>query len=244
MEGESFTIPNVNISPGPQHHDRGKSNSVAGRGPTQDDLTNLNWVAGIPVPMNTSVSPPEGARARRLFFGPNCKNLLGQYQNETNAPPISPVLSVPVRTKSLKTPLPTYKIILKDSKPESANFTSSSNNNQSSPEKRDSVILANIVSSSNDELIRPELAPLYEKTVADDEVCVVIDKEVEKEEPIRDVAATKDMSATEEKEEEEDGDEVVVYHDKPNCSYTCLIGMALKASTGCLPVNAIYQYVE
>lgn len=36
------------------------------------------------------------------------------------------------------------------------------------------------------------------------------------------------------------------YH-KPNCSYTCLIGMALKASPatdGCLPVNEIYKYVE
>ena len=43
------------------------------------------------------------------------------------------------------------------------------------------------------------------------------------------------------------------YHDheaecrKPNCSYTCLIGMALRASSGtdgCLPVNEIYKYVE
>lgn len=34
---------------------------------------------------------------------------------------------------------------------------------------------------------------------------------------------------------------------KPNCSYTCLIGMALKASPGtdgCLPVNEIYKYIE
>ena len=34
---------------------------------------------------------------------------------------------------------------------------------------------------------------------------------------------------------------------KPNCSYTCLIGMALRASPGtdgCLPVNEIYKYVE
>ena len=43
------------------------------------------------------------------------------------------------------------------------------------------------------------------------------------------------------------------YHDnetecqKPNCSYTCLIGMALRASSGtngCLPVNEIYKYIE
>lgn len=36
-------------------------------------------------------------------------------------------------------------------------------------------------------------------------------------------------------------------HKKPNCSYTCLIGMALKASPGtdgCLPVNEIYKYIE
>ena len=32
---------------------------------------------------------------------------------------------------------------------------------------------------------------------------------------------------------------------KPKCSYTCLIGMALKASDkGCLPVNEIYRYLE
>lgn len=32
---------------------------------------------------------------------------------------------------------------------------------------------------------------------------------------------------------------------KPNCSYTCLIGMALQASkNGCLPVNEIYKFIE
>lgn len=34
---------------------------------------------------------------------------------------------------------------------------------------------------------------------------------------------------------------------KPTCSYTCLIGMALRASPGtdgCLPVNEIYKYIE
>lgn len=34
---------------------------------------------------------------------------------------------------------------------------------------------------------------------------------------------------------------------KPNCSYTCLIGMALRASSGtdgCLPVNEVYRYIE
>ena len=36
-------------------------------------------------------------------------------------------------------------------------------------------------------------------------------------------------------------------YQRPNCSYTCLIGMALKASPGtdgCLPVNEIYKYIE
>lgn len=32
---------------------------------------------------------------------------------------------------------------------------------------------------------------------------------------------------------------------KPQCSYTCLIALALKSSpTGCLPVNEIYKYIE
>ena len=34
---------------------------------------------------------------------------------------------------------------------------------------------------------------------------------------------------------------------KPTCSYTCLIGMALRASPGtdgCLPVHEIYKYIE
>lgn len=34
---------------------------------------------------------------------------------------------------------------------------------------------------------------------------------------------------------------------RPKCSYTCLIGMAMKAnpeSNGCLPVHEIYRYIE
>ena len=34
---------------------------------------------------------------------------------------------------------------------------------------------------------------------------------------------------------------------RPDCSYACLVGMALKASPGtggCLPVHEIYQYIE
>ena len=35
------------------------------------------------------------------------------------------------------------------------------------------------------------------------------------------------------------------YHKRPQCSYSCLITMALKASeTGCLPVHLIYKYIE
>ena len=34
-------------------------------------------------------------------------------------------------------------------------------------------------------------------------------------------------------------------HKRPQCSYSCLITMALKASdTGCLPVHLIYKYIE
>ena len=35
--------------------------------------------------------------------------------------------------------------------------------------------------------------------------------------------------------------------DRPRCSYTCLIGMAMQASPyadGCLPVQEIYKYIE
>lgn len=35
------------------------------------------------------------------------------------------------------------------------------------------------------------------------------------------------------------------YYSRPSCSYSCLIAMALKASsTGCLPVHEIYRFVE
>ncbi len=188
-----------------------------------DDLTNLNWVAGIPVPMNTSVSPPEGSKAKKLFYGSSStKNLLGPHQKESS----SPNYCVPVRTKSLKTPLPTYKIVVKDHASNSINHANSSNN--SSPEKRDSVILANIVSSGNS-CRRSEFG--CDKIVIDDEVeCIDIDKEIEG------FGAAEASIAAEEEENTQ--------NDKPNCSYTCLIGMALKASTGCLPVNAIYQYIE
>lgn len=181
-----------------------------------DDLTNLNWVAGIPVPMNTSVSPPEGSRTKRLFFGsPSAKDLLIQHQDAGS--PSTPTFSVPARTKSLKTPLPTYKIVVnKDHTRESCCYSPSS-----SPEKRDSVILANIVSSGNGYHMH-NLEP--EKIVIeDDDCCIDYDKHCA------------NLSA------QRTGD---LHLDKPNCSYTCLIGMALKASSGCLPVNAIYQYIE
>lgn len=197
------------------------SSQREGRGPkakggvTPDDLTNLNWVAGIPVPMNTSVSPPEGSRIKRLFFGsPSASDLLQEIGS-----PSTPTFTVPPRTKSQKTPLPTYKIVLKDQSHHTCSF------GPSSPEKRDSVILANIVSSGNGYHEIPELEE-PDKILIEDECCMDFEKQG---------GSTKMLVCS-----EETGN---LQH-KPNCSYTCLIGMALKASNGSLPVNAIYQYIE
>lgn len=199
----------------------GRINASEESGP--DDLTNLNWVAGIPVPMNTSVSPPEGSRAKKLFYGSSStKNLLGPNQKEPSTP------NVPIRTRSLKTPLPTYKIVVKDHAPDSIYHAHSPNS--SSPEKRDSVIFANIVSSEN----RGKANRRYEFGCDNDEAGC--NDDIEKE--IEGFGATETTPIVIEEEEE------LAHNDKPNCSYTCLIGMALKASSGCLPVNAIYQYIE
>jgi len=186
-----------------------------------DDLTNLNWVAGIPVPMNASLSPPEGVRARKLFYGSLlAKNSLGHHQ--INSPSTSNS-NVVAKTKPLKVPLPTYKIVVKDKAQESLSHTHLPNNG--SPEKRGSVILANVVSSGSD--YNRTLEDLAEKNILDeDEECIVIsDREGD---DLAEICV-----------DEEDS-----IHKKPICSYTCLIGMALKASNGCLPVNAIYQYIE
>ena len=196
-------------------------------GVVPDDLTNLNWVSGIPVPMNTSVSPPEGSRNKKLFFGsPSTKDLL-QHQ-EVSSQQSTP--SVPTRTKALKTTtLPTYKIVVKDSNYETSGCYSPSSSNQS-PEKRDSVILASIVASGGQgggvaDCCHSSEAPIpveSEKITIEDECCIDLKNGT---------VSTKCVV--------EDSE-----HNKPNCSYTCLIGMALKASNGCLPVNAIYQYIE
>lgn len=185
-----------------------------------DDLTNLNWVAGIPVPINTSVSPPEGARNKRLcFVSPSAKDIIGQHQEAGS--PSTPTFAVPARTKSLKTPLPTYKIVVKDQTRESCCYS------PSSPEKRDSVILANIVSSGNGYHESPSFES--ERIIIEDgECCIGFNKQTSGS-----VTAQVCAQATRN-----------LHLDKPNCSYTCLIGMALKASSGCLPVNAIYQYIE
>ena len=216
-------------TPGPgSQRENGGINATEESGP--DDLTNLNWVAGIPVPMNTSVSPPEGSRAKKLFQGSSStKNLLGLHQKEPSTPNALNT-GVPAKTKSVKTPLPTYKIVVKDRTRGDPVYHPNSSDN-SSPDKRDSVILANIVSSENNcnGIGRSECD--CEKILIDDDVeCIDIDKEIggfgTAEAPI----AVEDERSTQ--------------NDKPNCSYTCLIGMALKASSGCLPVNAIYQYIE
>ena len=198
--------------------ENGASNSPGGTGP--DDLTNLNWVAGIPVPMNASVSPPEGCKAKKLVYGsPSTRNTLVHNHTELKSP-TTPNLNVPPRTKSLKTPLLTYKIVLKDS--HANGFTHSHSDNKCSPEKRDSVILANIVSSGHGHEYCPEIdleKPLDEEVIIEKEGGSLVEE-----------VSTEDMESSN--------------HNKPHCSYTCLIGMAMKASNGCLPVNAIYQYIE
>lgn len=196
---------------------RGNEGINASEKSIPDDLTNLNWVAGIPVPMNTSVSPPDNSRAKKLFYG--SLSTLGHQQTEVNSP-TTPTLPVPARTKSLKTPLPTYKIVVKDQAPELLCHTFSSSN--LSLEKRDSVILANVVSSDNGCHGVGSDRPVLDS----DEDYMGIGKE-------------SGVVGDEAAEEEEN-----LHHKKPICSYTCLIGMALKASNGCLPVNAIYQYIE
>ena len=203
----------------PQQRDGGQPKAKTKGVP--DDLTNLNWVAGIPVPINTSVSPPEGARTKRLYFG--SPSAAGQQQ-ETGSPS-TPTFAVPARTKSLKTPLPTYKIVVKDQTRESSCYSPSSNN--PSPEKRDSVILANIVSSGNGYHESSTLEP--EKIIIEDDECCIDYEKTSGGTTTAQVCAQGNRN---------------LHLEKPNCSYTCLIGMALKASSGCLPVNAIYQYIE
>lgn len=198
--------------------------------PVPDDLTNLNWVAGIPVPMNTSVSPPEGSRARKLLFASSSAST--RNGTETNSPTTPTV--VPVRTKVLKTPLPTYKIVVKDQTMLTQDPLSHTHPSSiPSPERRDSVILANVVSSSEafQEKIDVEMEKLITDASIDEDI---IDITCMKEEEVKVVEAS---TCTEE-------DNINAHSGKPNCSYTCLIGMALKASNGCLPVNAIYQYIE
>lgn len=200
--------------------------------PVQDDLTNLNWVAGIPVPMNTSVSPPEGVKARKLFFGPSCaKNAAEQCLSDAEIQ----TPSTCVKTKPLKVPLPTFKIVVKDQKEHCDNTLAS---NGSSPDRKDSVIFANIVNkitSESDHINTLELDSLPDRiglSLPNEVVCL----DVEKEEIIKDADTDEDI--------DDDEEDDAALQEKPNCSYTCLIGMALKASNGCLPVNAIYQYVE
>lgn len=212
MMEESFsTAAVISASASQLDIDKGECNT---KRPDQDDLTNLNWVAGIPVPMNMSVSPPEGSKARKLNFGPS-----GTRNTEVTAP-------IPVKTRPLKLPLPTYKIIVKDHQK-----TGSTNafplSDQSSPEKRDPFILASILPSKTS---RHNLDSLSEKLSDDEE-----EDDKESEVSVKPTVTPTSNNGT---------DEDSTLHQKPNCSYTCLIGMALKASNGCLPVNAIYQYIE
>lgn len=194
-------------------------------GPTSDDLTNLSWVAGTPVPMNTSVSPPDTWFAKKA----NISSSGLQITHTENT--VSSTKTIAVKKKLFKTPLPTYKIILKDQKDQSDQSISS---NSSTADKDDcSVIFANVMSE------QPSDYDLNGRLDFD----FLLDKVI----PVED---NEDDDLCDPRGEEGSGTlgegmrEKVKSMNKPNCSYTCLIGMALKASSGCLPVNAIYQYIE
>ena len=82
-----------------------------------DDLTNLNCSSGTPVPINSTVSPPEGILLPRININNssdnNCDNGKSfpqtQVINTTNSSK-SPILKKTI----FKTPQPTYKFIEKD----------------------------------------------------------------------------------------------------------------------------------
>jgi hypothetical protein len=66
----------------------------------RDDLTSLNWVAGISVPINGSVSPTKGFTSRRRFFSS------GHHQ-ETGPPSITTTFNAFAEMESPKVPLNT-----------------------------------------------------------------------------------------------------------------------------------------
>lgn len=126
----------------------------------QDDLTNLNWVAGTPVPINSSVSPPNQSSKPR----PHTRTL------------------------------PTAAV------DENAKTSTSSPSSRSTARK-----------PAGSTRSTPRCRSIG-----------------------RSRRGREDATAGTEGQ-----------HKKPNCSYTCLIVMALKASgNGCLPVNEIYKFIE
>lgn len=191
-----------------------KKNRRGSRRLTVDDLTNLNWVSGTPVPMDPSVSHQVAQK---------------KIANSVT-PPESNLSKIVLKKKLFKTPLPTYKIVLRDQKDQLDQSVGSSD--CSSPEKEDnSVIFANVISENPSECNDSVDFDLLVDTMISSE-------DLDPKEPCVTVTTTeKEVSLDESLDE-------LKSHIKPNCSYTCLIGMAMKASTGCLPVNAIYQYIE
>ena len=183
---------------------------------TVDDLTNLSWVAGTPVPMDSSVTPQDGLKRAAA--------------NSASAE--SSLKKLVLKKKLFKKTIPTCKIVLKDHKDQADNISGGSSD-CSSPEKEDSaVIFANVMNENPSECNDPVDYDLLVDTVISSE-------DLDPKEPCSVTVSTVEKGVA----VEENLDELKSYI-KPNCSYTCLIGMALKASSGCLPVNAIYQYIE
>ena len=195
-----------------------------------DDLTNLNWVSGTPVPINNSVSPPEGTILPKKISidsnsGKNCENGESVLQTEIISNANSSKSAI-LKKKLFKTPQPTYKIILKDH----------SDSCSSSPGEDDSpVIFANVMNeqSSNYDLNGGlDFGFLLDNEIPEaegsDDFCIISD------------LGEEDITYFPEEEMRDKRNSL----DKPSCSYTCLIGMALKDSSCCLPVCAIYQYIE
>ncbi len=234
-----------------QNDQQGPGEGKTKRAVGPDDLTNLNWVAGIPVPMFTSVSPPESIRTKKLFFGTKTGQIT-ETESENNP-------SFTIRTKPLKTPLPTYKIVVKDQKERDTGNLSPSSNGSSPDWKNNSVIYANVVPTYSEEQQQQQQQRQQQQLQQQQQqqqhskkndvnhslsetIAAKVDDVIAKSRVAPVVITVDDDEEEEEEDDEEDEDSV---HDKPNCSYTCLVGMALKASTnGCLPVNAIYLYIE
>ncbi len=206
-------------SPAKKANKRGRKKSKRGSGKlTVDDLTNLSWVAKTAVPMDSSSSSDV------------------QKKGAANGHADTSLKKIVLKKKHFKSPRPSYKIILKDQKEHVDNDNSGGSSECSSSEKEDNTVYEN---ATNENVINENPSECNDQVDYDLLVDTMISSEdLDPKDPCVAVTTSEKGVPVEESVEE------IKSFNKPNCSYTCLIGMALKASTGCLPVNAIYQYIE